>query len=73
MKYYAKPLAMFHQINAFEDQGCIVLDLCFSDEGGALTNFKIQNLRKSGQALDEVTMVSARFTIIEYFYGDDHV
>ncbi|MGH0179917.1 UNVERIFIED_CONTAM: hypothetical protein FKN15_002845 [Acipenser sinensis] len=60
VKYYAKPLAMFHQINAFEDQGCIVLDLCFSDEGGALTNFKIQNLHKSGQALDEMYNTTAR-------------
>ncbi|XP_058866075.1 carotenoid-cleaving dioxygenase, mitochondrial-like isoform X1 [Acipenser ruthenus] len=60
VKYYAKPLAMFHQINAFEDQGCIVLDLCFSDDGGALNNFTIQNLRKSGQALDEMYNTTAR-------------
>ncbi|XP_068097057.1 carotenoid-cleaving dioxygenase, mitochondrial-like [Hyperolius riggenbachi] len=52
--YRTKAFSTFHQINAFEDQGCIVLDLCCMDDGGAVELFEIQNLRKSGEALNEV-------------------
>ncbi|XP_060107652.1 carotenoid-cleaving dioxygenase, mitochondrial-like [Heteronotia binoei] len=54
VQYYAKPLMSFHQINAFEDQGCIVLDLCCQDGGGAVDIYRLQNLRKAGEALDQV-------------------
>nr|XP_056716206.1 carotenoid-cleaving dioxygenase, mitochondrial [Euleptes europaea] len=53
-QYYTKPLMSFHQINAFEDQGCIILDLCCQDDGGALDIYRLQNLRKAGEALDKV-------------------
>ncbi|XP_072281949.1 carotenoid-cleaving dioxygenase, mitochondrial-like isoform X4 [Pyxicephalus adspersus] len=53
IKYHTKASAMFHQINAYEDQDCIVLDLCCQDDGNALHLFQLQNLRKSGKALDE--------------------
>lgn len=55
VKYLAKPLSTFHQINAYEDDGFLVLDMCASDDGLAIANYKIQNLRKSGEALDEVS------------------
>ncbi|XP_072011916.1 carotenoid-cleaving dioxygenase, mitochondrial-like [Engystomops pustulosus] len=51
--FHAKAFATFHQINAFEDQGCIVLDLCCQDDGGAVELFQLQNLRKSGDDLNE--------------------
>lgn len=54
VKYLAKPLSTFHQINAYEDHGFLVLDMCASDDGLAIANYNIQNLRKSGEALDEV-------------------
>ncbi|KAJ8401705.1 hypothetical protein AAFF_G00376760 [Aldrovandia affinis] len=54
VKYHTKPLATFHQINAFEEDGFLVMDLCSSDDGIAINNFLIQNLRKSGEALDQV-------------------
>ncbi|KAM8927666.1 carotenoid-cleaving dioxygenase, mitochondrial-like [Pelodytes ibericus] len=54
VNFYAQPLMSFHQINAYEDQGCIVLDLCCQDDGSAVDIFTLQNLRKSGQALEEV-------------------
>lgn len=54
IKYLAKPLSTFHQINAYEENDFLILDLCASDDGQAINNFKIQNLRKSGEALDEV-------------------
>uniref|UniRef100_UPI0037E98C97 carotenoid-cleaving dioxygenase, mitochondrial-like isoform X2 n=1 Tax=Semicossyphus pulcher TaxID=241346 RepID=UPI0037E98C97 len=54
VKYYTKAIATFHQINAFEEDGFLMLDLCCSDDGQAINNYLIQNLRASGEALDEV-------------------
>ncbi|XP_022044541.2 carotenoid-cleaving dioxygenase, mitochondrial-like [Acanthochromis polyacanthus] len=54
VKYHAKAISTFHQINAFEEDGFLMLDLCCSDDGQTINNFFIQNLRKSGEALDEV-------------------
>ncbi|XP_061818276.1 carotenoid-cleaving dioxygenase, mitochondrial isoform X2 [Nerophis lumbriciformis] len=54
VKYYAKAFATFHQINAFEEDGFLMLDLCCSDDGQAINIYLLQNLRKSGEALDEV-------------------
>uniref|UniRef100_H3D2G9 Carotenoid-cleaving dioxygenase, mitochondrial n=1 Tax=Tetraodon nigroviridis TaxID=99883 RepID=H3D2G9_TETNG len=54
VKYHTKAFATFHQINAFEEDGFLMIDLCCSDNGQAINNYLIQNLRKSGEALDEV-------------------
>ncbi|XP_076024639.1 carotenoid-cleaving dioxygenase, mitochondrial-like [Genypterus blacodes] len=54
VKYHAKALSTFHQINAFEEDGLLMLDMCCCDDGDAINNYLIQNLRKSGEALDEV-------------------
>uniref|UniRef100_A0AAQ5YPW6 Carotenoid-cleaving dioxygenase, mitochondrial n=1 Tax=Amphiprion ocellaris TaxID=80972 RepID=A0AAQ5YPW6_AMPOC len=54
VKYHTKAISTFHQINAFEEDGFLMLDLCCSDDGQAINNYLIQNLRKSGDALDEV-------------------
>ncbi|XP_077448038.1 carotenoid-cleaving dioxygenase, mitochondrial-like [Stigmatopora argus] len=54
VKYYAKAFSNFHQINAFEEDGFLILDLCCSDNGQAINIYSLQNLRKSGEALDEV-------------------
>ncbi|XP_036921488.1 beta,beta-carotene 9',10'-oxygenase isoform X2 [Sturnira hondurensis] len=52
--YYSKPFVTFHQINAFEDQGCVVIDLCCQDNGRNLDVYQLQNLRKAGKELDQV-------------------
>ncbi|VFV27129.1 carotene-9-monooxygenase [Lynx pardinus] len=52
--YYSKPFVTFHQINAFEDQGCVVIDLCCQDDGRSLEVYQLQNLRKVGEGLDQV-------------------
>ncbi|XP_024903269.1 beta,beta-carotene 9',10'-oxygenase isoform X3 [Pteropus alecto] len=52
--YYSKPFVTFHQINAFEDQGCVVIDLCCQDNGRSLEVYQLQNLRKAGEGLDQV-------------------
>ncbi|XP_038609788.1 beta,beta-carotene 9',10'-oxygenase isoform X2 [Tachyglossus aculeatus] len=53
-KFFSKPFLAFHQINAFEDQGCVVIDLCCQDDGETLGIYQLQNLRKSGEGLDEI-------------------
>ncbi|MCI4394421.1 hypothetical protein PGIGA_G00168520 [Pangasianodon gigas] len=54
VKYHTKALSTFHQINAFEEDGFLIMDMCCSDDGQALNIYFLQNLRKSGEALDEV-------------------
>ncbi|XP_068186443.1 carotenoid-cleaving dioxygenase, mitochondrial [Antennarius striatus] len=54
VKYHTKAISVFHQINAFEEDGFLMLDMCCSDDGQTINNYLIQNLRKSGEALDEV-------------------
>ncbi|XP_023389522.1 beta,beta-carotene 9',10'-oxygenase isoform X3 [Pteropus vampyrus] len=58
--YYSKPFVTFHQINAFEDQGCVVIDLCCQDNGRSLEIYQLQNLRKAGEGLDQVYNSVAR-------------
>lgn len=59
IKYLAKPLSTFHQINAYEEDGFLIIDMCASDDGQAINNYNVQNLRKSGEALDEVSRLSS--------------
>lgn len=54
VKYHTKAMSTFHQINAFEEDGFLMLDLCCADDGKAINNYLLQNLRKSGEALNEV-------------------
>ncbi|XP_007494883.2 carotenoid-cleaving dioxygenase, mitochondrial [Monodelphis domestica] len=58
--FYSKPFLYFHQINAFEDEGCIILDLCCQDDGRVLDAYQLQNLRKAGEGLDQVYNSVAR-------------
>lgn len=56
IKYYAKPMSTYHQINCFEENGFLIMDMCCSEDGQAINNYLIQNLKKSGNALDEVKL-----------------
>ncbi|XP_039206479.1 beta,beta-carotene 9',10'-oxygenase isoform X1 [Crotalus tigris] len=53
LQYHSKAFCFFHHINAFEDQGCIVLDLCCFDDGKVFDIYRLQNLHKAGEALDQ--------------------
>lgn len=45
-----------HQINAYEDQGHLVMDMCCGDDGNVIGDFTLENLSKaSGEELDKVT------------------
>ncbi|XP_064169865.1 carotenoid-cleaving dioxygenase, mitochondrial-like [Anguilla rostrata] len=43
-KYYVKAMADFHQINAFEQDDFLLLDLLGSDDGEAVNDYLIQNI-----------------------------
>ncbi|KAM4827968.1 carotenoid-cleaving dioxygenase, mitochondrial-like isoform 1-T1 [Thomomys bottae] len=58
--YFSKPFITFHQINAFEDEGCVVIDMCCQDDGRVLDVYQLQNLRKAGEGLDQVYSSIAR-------------
>ncbi|XP_075858628.1 carotenoid-cleaving dioxygenase, mitochondrial isoform X4 [Microcebus murinus] len=58
--YYSKPFVTFHQINAFEDQGCVIIDLCCQDNGRNLEVYQLQNLRRAGEGLDQVYNSTAK-------------
>uniref|UniRef100_A0A8C8A1T0 Carotenoid-cleaving dioxygenase, mitochondrial n=1 Tax=Oryzias sinensis TaxID=183150 RepID=A0A8C8A1T0_9TELE len=60
VKYYTKAISTFHQINAFEEDGFLMIDMCCADGGQAISNYLIQNLRKTGEALDEVYNTTER-------------
>ncbi|XP_059812845.1 carotenoid-cleaving dioxygenase, mitochondrial-like isoform X1 [Hypanus sabinus] len=53
-KYYTEAFCLFHHINAFEDNGFIVLDYCRFESGNFLNKLTLQNLRQSGEKLDEL-------------------
>ncbi|XP_066495460.1 carotenoid-cleaving dioxygenase, mitochondrial isoform X2 [Tiliqua scincoides] len=59
-QYCSEALVFFHQINAFEDQGCIVLDICCQEDGSVLDVYRLQNLHKIGEALDQTYNSVAR-------------
>ncbi|CAN2389993.1 Beta-carotene oxygenase [Pristimantis euphronides] len=52
--FHTKAFMAFHQINAFEDQNCIVVDLCCMDDGRAIELIELKNLRKSGDELNKI-------------------
>lgn len=78
IKYVTKALSTFHQINAYEEDGFLIIDMCASDDGQAINNYNVQNLRKSGDALDEVSKLNVRttfpdavddFSLVQTFVG----
>lgn len=55
MKFRAAPMFALHQINAFEDNGFLVMDMCCGDDGEVIGDFTLDNLRKGSEDLDKVT------------------
>ncbi|XP_077571311.1 beta-carotene 15, 15-dioxygenase 2, like [Stigmatopora nigra] len=46
VKYRAAPMFTLHQINAFEDNGLLVMDMCCGDDGEVIGDFTLENLRQ---------------------------
>ncbi|KAM8866062.1 beta-carotene 15, 15-dioxygenase 2, like [Synchiropus picturatus] len=54
VKYLAGPMFTLHQINAYEDNGYLVMDMCCGDDGDLIADFTLENLRRSsGEEMDE--------------------
>lgn len=59
VKYVAAPMFTLHQINAFEDNGFLVMDMCCGDDGEVIEDFTLENLRQeSGAKLDKVNTIN---------------
>lgn len=58
MKYSAAAMFTLHQINAFEEDGFLVMDMCCGDNGEIIGDFTLENLRReSGEDVDKVTHI----------------
>lgn len=68
VKYLTKPISTFHQINAYEEDGFLIVDMCASDDGKAINNYNVQNLRKTGEALDEVKILYCIFLVFFFHF-----
>uniref|UniRef100_A0A8C7G9M7 Beta-carotene 15, 15-dioxygenase 2, like n=1 Tax=Oncorhynchus kisutch TaxID=8019 RepID=A0A8C7G9M7_ONCKI len=55
VKYSAPPMFTLHQINAYEDKGFLVMDMCCGDDGDVIGDFTLENLRRGpGEEMDKV-------------------
>lgn len=55
VKYCTAPMFTLHQINAFEDSGFLIMDMCCGDDGELIGEFTLENLRRhAGEEMDEV-------------------
>lgn len=55
MTYRAAAMFTLHQINAFEENGFLVMDMCCGDNGEVIGDFTLENLRReSGEEIDKV-------------------
>ncbi|XP_030647038.1 beta-carotene 15, 15-dioxygenase 2, like [Chanos chanos] len=52
-KYYTSAMFTLHQINAYEDQGHLIMDMCCGDDGNVIGDFTLENLRAQGEQLDK--------------------
>ncbi|XP_029019352.1 beta-carotene 15, 15-dioxygenase 2, like isoform X2 [Betta splendens] len=54
VKYRAAAMFTLHQINAFEDDGFLVMDMCCGDDGQVIADYTLENLRRAeGEELDK--------------------
>lgn len=54
-KYYSSAMFTLHQINAYEDNGYLIMDMCCGDDGSVIGDFTMENLHQaSGEELDKV-------------------
>ncbi|XP_028851224.1 beta-carotene 15, 15-dioxygenase 2, like isoform X2 [Denticeps clupeoides] len=52
--YYGSAMFTLHQINAYEDQGHLVMDMCCGEDGNVFDDFTLENLRRAaGEDLDK--------------------
>lgn len=59
-KYYSSAMFTLHQINAYEDSGYLIMDMCCGDDGNVIGDFTMENLRASGEELDKVILSQSK-------------
>lgn len=70
VKYSAAAMFTLHQINAFEENGFLVMDMCCGDNGEVIGDFTLENLRReSGEDVDKVT--HTRQTLINLHFQEN--
>lgn len=52
-KYYSSAMFALHQINAYEENGYLIMDMCCGDDGNVIGEFTLENLKASGEELDK--------------------
>lgn len=55
-KYYSSAMFALHQINAYEENGYLIMDMCCGDDGNVIGEFTLENLKASGEELDKVML-----------------
>ncbi|KAJ0067476.1 hypothetical protein NL108_007942, partial [Boleophthalmus pectinirostris] len=54
VRYECAPMFALHQINAYEENGFLVMDMCCGDDGELIGEFTLENIkRKSGEEMDK--------------------
>uniref|UniRef100_A0A673GQS8 Beta-carotene 15, 15-dioxygenase 2, like n=1 Tax=Sinocyclocheilus rhinocerous TaxID=307959 RepID=A0A673GQS8_9TELE len=53
-KYYSSAMFTLHQLNAYEDNRYLIMDMCCGDDGNVIVDFTMENLWASGEELDKV-------------------
>ncbi|XP_029685868.1 beta,beta-carotene 9',10'-oxygenase-like [Takifugu rubripes] len=53
VKYRAAAMFTLHQINAFEENGFLVMDMCCGDNGEIIGDFTLENLRRGSGDIDK--------------------
>lgn len=71
VKYRAAPMFTLHQINAYEDNGFLVMDMCCGDDGEVIGDFTLENLRReSGEEMDKV---NAYTLTLNYLHANRYI
>lgn len=68
VRYFTAPMFTLHQINAFEDNGFLVMDMCCGDDGEVIGDFTLENLRRGpGEDMDKVNAVCLWIILLSYY------
>ncbi|KAL7839286.1 hypothetical protein SRHO_G00259440 [Serrasalmus rhombeus] len=65
-RYYTTAMFTLHQINAYEDNGYLIMDMCCGEDGSVIGNFTLENLKAAGEEMDK--FYSSLCTILPWRY-----
>ena len=65
VKYSTPAMFTLHMINAYEEKGFLVMDMCCGDEGNVIGDFTLENLRRGpGEEMDKVRLTDVSPTAL---------